>query len=227
EQSEVDTVKGTVSTHTTTLSQHATAIASKAEKSVVDTISGKVSTNTTTISQNATAISSKAEQSEVDTVKGTVSSHTSTLEQQASAISARLTQSQVDNLVSGKGYSTVSYVDNQMSATAEGIRSEMTAIENKIPSEIGGRNYALDTSSQYKNETVPMWQKPITERVYFKDVGLEIGDFVTLRMYIKVPKSEKYGICARINFYREDGTYTNKSGDYILTGSEGNSVVTI
>src|SRR5699024_1350493 len=85
---------------------------------------------------------------------------------------------------------------------------------------------ALDTSSQYKNETVLTWQKPITERVYFKDVGLEIGDFVTLRMYIKVPKSEKYGICARINFYREDGTYTNKSGDYILPGSEGYSVVT-
>src|SRR5699024_3022347 len=80
--------------------------------------------------------------------------------------------------------------------------------------EVGGRNYALDTSSQYKNETVLTWQKPVTERVYFKDVGLEIGDFVTLRMYIKVPKSEKYGICARINFYREDGTYTNKSGDY-------------
>src|SRR5699024_6205689 len=92
--------------------------------------------------------------------------------------------------------------------------------------EVGGRNYALDTSSQYKNETVLTWQKPVTERVYFKDVGLEIGDFVTLRMYIKVPKSEKYGICARINFYREDGTYTNKSGDYILPGNEGYSVVT-
>src|SRR5699024_5477466 len=39
-------------------------------------------------------------------------------------------------------------------------------------------------------------------------------------------KSEKYGICARINFYREGGKYTNKSGDYILPGSEGYSVVT-
>src|SRR5699024_163893 len=47
-----------------------------------------------------------------------------------------------------------------------------------------------------------------------------------MRMYIKVPASEKYGICARINFYREDETYTNKSGDYILPGSEGYSVVT-
>src|SRR5699024_6634740 len=104
------------------------------------TISGKVSTNTTTISQNATAISSKAEQSEVDTVKGTVSTHTSTLSQHAKEISARLTQSQVDNLVSGKGYSTVSYVDTEISATAKTIRTEMTAVEGKIPTQIGGRN---------------------------------------------------------------------------------------
>src|SRR5699024_2013263 len=31
--------------------------------------------------------------------------------------------------------------------------------------EIGGRNLAIGTSSQYKNETVLTWQKPITKRV--------------------------------------------------------------
>src|SRR5699024_623711 len=105
------------------------------------TLSGTVSTHSTTLTQQATAISSKAEQSEVDTVKGTVSTHTSTLSQHAKDISARLTQTQVNNLVNNKGYSTVSYVDTQISATAGAIRTEMTAVEGKIDGlEIGGVN---------------------------------------------------------------------------------------
>src|SRR5699024_270447 len=126
-------------------------------------ISGKVSTNTTTISQNATAISSKAEQSEVDTVKGTVATHTSTLSQQAKEISARLTETQVDNLVNGKGYSTVSYVDTEISATAGAIRTEMTAVEGKIPTEIGGRNYAKGTSKEFTSVLVGRYSGNLTE----------------------------------------------------------------
>src|SRR5699024_2984953 len=56
----VDTAEGKITTQGTAISQNATAIASKADKTVVDTLSGTVATHTTEISQNATAIASKA-----------------------------------------------------------------------------------------------------------------------------------------------------------------------
>src|SRR5699024_4609578 len=123
----VDKLSGTVTTQGTAISQNATDICNKAEQEEVNQIKDTVDTHTTEISQNATAITSKASQKEVDTVKGTVSTHTSTLSQHAKDISARLTSSQVDSLVSDKGYSTVSYVDAEISATAGAIRTEMTA----------------------------------------------------------------------------------------------------
>lgn len=142
-------VESTVSTLSSEFDEVAGKVELKADKSEVDTLSGTVSTHTTTLSQHATAISSKATQSEVDTVKGTVSNHTSTLSQHAKDISARLTQSQVDNLVSGKGYSTVSYVDAEMTATASAIRTEMTKVEGKIDGlEIGGRNLIPDSEKE-------------------------------------------------------------------------------
>src|SRR5699024_4269387 len=153
----VNQIKGTVDTHTTEISQNATAITSKADQTEVDTVKGTVNTHTTKISQNATAISSKAAQTEVDTVKGTVSSHTSTLSQHAKDISARLTQTQVNSLVNDKGYSTVSYVDTQMSATAGAIRTEMTAVESKIDGlQIGGRNL-LPQSGNFTGAPNSFW----------------------------------------------------------------------
>src|SRR5699024_3686145 len=50
----VDTAEGKITTQGTAISQNATAIASKADKTVVDTLSGTVATHTTEISQNAT-----------------------------------------------------------------------------------------------------------------------------------------------------------------------------
>lgn len=134
ESSLVNTIKGTVDTHTTEISQNATEIANKASSTSVNTLTGRVSTAETTITQHATAITSKASQTEVDTVKDTVSDHTSTLSQQATQISARLTSTQVNSLVDGKGLAPVTYVDNQITATAEGFGVELTKVENKIPS---------------------------------------------------------------------------------------------
>lgn len=143
--SKASDAESTVSTLSKEVDTVAGEVALKAAKSIVDTLSGTVSTHATTLTQHANSIASKASQTEVNTVKGTVATHTTTLEQQAKAISARLTQSQVDSLVTGKGYSTVSYVDNKMSVTAEGIRNEITAVEGKIPLEISNANL-LDNS---------------------------------------------------------------------------------
>ena len=206
----VDKLSGTVDTHTTEISQNATAITSKAAQTEVDTISGTVSTHTTTLSQHATAISSKAEQTEVDTVKGTVSTNTSMLSQQAKEISARLTQSQVDNLVSDKGYSTVSYVDTQMSATAGAIRTEMTAVEGKIPTQIGGRNYlkSSNLSSEAKiladGEVYNFSRTSPGTTPLFAGLKLEKGNYIYTIM-MKKPAGDTAG---RIRFHKNDVTIT-------------------
>lgn len=92
--------------------------------------------------------------------------------------------------------------------------------------EIGGRNLVEGSSDEWEPYHVAIWQNVYTSRMPYKDKGLEKGAYVTLRVYLKVPKGEKYGVCSRINVYRDDNSYTNVSGNYIEPGNEGYSEVT-
>ena len=212
-QSALSTANGldsTVSTLSSEVDTVAGKVTLKADQTEVDTVKGTVSTHTTTLSQHATAISSKASQTEVDTVKGTVATHTSTLSQQAEAISARLTQTQVNNLVSGKGYSTVSYVDTEMSATAGAIRTEMTAIEGKIPTEIGVRNLLKNSK--------PI--TPISTDAYHVATFHLTETPVVGETYTFVLKGELASTKTSFNIYNSGGairlTSLEKDGDYYV-----------
>ena len=214
----VDKLSGTVTTQGTAISQNATDISSKAEQEEVNQIKGTVDTHTTEISQNATAITSKASQKEVDTVKGTVATHTSTLTQQAKDISARLTQSQVDNLVSDKGYSTVSYVDTEISATAGAIRTEMTAVEGKIPTEIGGRNLIVGNGKEFVNTSLGQWgayaKSNLPWKVSLEEMGLKNGDHITFSAEFK-DLTPQNTVAIRIDFNRDSGGYGYRIGESI------------
>ena len=92
--------------------------------------------------------------------------------------------------------------------------------------EIGGRNLVEGSSDEWESYHVETWQNVYTDRMLYTDKGLEKNTYVTLRVYIKVPESERYGVKARINIYREDNTYLNLGGNLIAPGNEGYSEVT-
>lgn len=82
----------------TTVSQHATQLASKADKTTVDNINKTVTTQGTKITQNAESIKSKADSKTVDTIKGTVDKHSTSIEQNAKDIKSKASSSSVNAL---------------------------------------------------------------------------------------------------------------------------------
>src|SRR5699024_4550113 len=69
EQTEVDTLKGTVERQGTLLTQTAEEVSSKAEKSVVDTLTGRVANTESSVTQNAEEIAKKLTKSVYDSDK--------------------------------------------------------------------------------------------------------------------------------------------------------------
>jgi len=139
-QTDFNKLDGTVSNHETRISQNATELLSKADSSTVDTLNGIVSENSAQIGLNAESIGLKADSSRVDTVNEKVETNSANISINADEISRRLTSTEVNNLVEGKGYSTVSYVDSQINESAEGIYGSLADVRAEIPTEIGGRN---------------------------------------------------------------------------------------
>lgn len=91
-----------------------------------------VSTISLDVDDLAGQVSLKASQTEVDTVKGTVNNHTADISANAQAIQARLTSTQVNSLVDGKGLATATYVNNQITATADGILTSLENVNMKV-----------------------------------------------------------------------------------------------
>lgn len=84
-------VQTTAAAMQTTISQHATLIATKASQSSVDGLSGRVSTAETTLTQHAGQIQLKASQTAVDSLTGRVSTSESKITQQAGLITSTVT----------------------------------------------------------------------------------------------------------------------------------------
>lgn len=134
----VNTIKGTVDTHSTEISQNAKDIASKASSSSVNALTGRVSTAETSISQNATAITSKASTSSVNTLTGRVSTAETTLTQHATSIASKASQTEVDTV---KG--TVSNHTSTLSQHASQISARLTS--SQVNSLVDGKGLAKTT----------------------------------------------------------------------------------
>lgn len=142
-----------------------------------------VSTISSDVDELAGQVSLKANQTVVDQLSGTVSNHTAYISANAQAIQARLTSAQVNTLVDGKGFSTVNYVDNQISATANSFGVEMTRVEGKIDGlQIGGRNLLQKANvKRYGYVSYPKGIFYVLERLAMDDslIPVKPGDFLT------------------------------------------------
>ncbi|NQQ18706.1 hypothetical protein HO881_04255 [Streptococcus suis] len=130
---------------------------------------GKITTAETNIRQLVNDVSSKVSQSDYNTLTGRVTSAETAITQNAQEISKRLTKTQVDKAITDKGYQTKSQVDNNITGrgyitnsalqpyalsttvqtlvkeTADSFSRTISAVETKIPKELGIRNLIKGT----------------------------------------------------------------------------------
>ncbi|PJH69297.1 hypothetical protein CVR96_27060, partial [Salmonella enterica subsp. enterica serovar Typhimurium] len=185
----------TVSKHSTTISQNETDIKSKADSSTVDTLNNTVENHTTKISQNAEDISVKADSSTVNQLTGDVETNSADIRINADEISQRLTSTEVDNLVEGKGYSTVSHMENYVSNTAEGIYGSLSDVQAQIPTEIGGRNLLLNSKEE---RIYPIGLNHYEDYELSVDADYVQGQEVTISFDAKTSNgSDVFQICPR------------------------------
>ncbi|MFH0423212.1 phage tail spike protein [Streptococcus sp. A11] len=136
------------------------------------TTQDKVSTAETKINQLIRDVSSKVSQTDYNTLTGRVDSAETAITQNATEISKRLTSSQVESAITGKGYQTKAQVDNNITGrgyitssalqpyalattvqnlvreTADSFSRTISETKALIPTEVGGRNYLLNSKTE-------------------------------------------------------------------------------
>ncbi len=117
-------------------------------------------------------------------------------------------------------------------STSEGLakKSEITQLDDRLVarfSEIGGSNLIRKTSKYEKPMLVGIYATPLGPLTPLSELGLQPGDYVTFRVYIRAPYS--IGAMARINLeYNLNGLdYTAVTGNAIPGQAEGYSTVTV
>lgn len=86
-------------------------------------------------------------------------------------------------------------------------------------------NLFVGSVSEYRTASVGAWNGGMGFTSLLEDIGVKVGDSITLSAYFKNPTTATDSVSARINFVKADETYTNVSGNYIKPGEEGRSAV--
>lgn len=88
-------------------------------------------------------------------------------------------------------------------------------------------NLFVGSVSEYRNVGVGVWNGGMGFTSLLEDIGVKVGDNITLSAYFKNPTTAPDSVSARINFIKADGTYTSNSGNYIKPGEEGRSILSV
>ncbi|HFI0666200.1 TPA: phage tail spike protein [Streptococcus suis] len=136
------------------------------------TTQDKVSTAETKINQLIGDVSSKVSQTDYNTLTGRVDSAETAIAQNAQEISKRLTSTQIESAITSKGYQTKAQVDNNITGrgyitssalqpyalattvqnlvreTADSFSRTISETKALIPTEVGGRNYLLNSKTE-------------------------------------------------------------------------------
>lgn len=176
----------------TTVTQHATLIESKANSTTVDAIAGRVTTAEGSISTIAGKVELKANSTDVQTLTGRVTTAEGKITTQAGQIALKANQSVVDTLTGrvstteaqitatdGKVTTLTTKTDGnttsigQLQTSYSGLSSTVTQVKNNLEGmEIGGRNlivntesldgYSYKTSDKYMNFNIARTKKGST-----------------------------------------------------------------
>ncbi|AVK60527.1 hypothetical protein C5Z25_01515 [Lactobacillus sp. CBA3605] len=139
EQTIYDTLKGTVNTQGTQLSQTQTELAAKASSQSVNNLTKTVTDNTAAVKVVADGLQAKADSKTVDTLKQTVTSNTTAVKLASDGLKLKADSSVVDAI-----NNTVATHTAEIAANANGLTSKVSQTDFDAMS-IGGRNYALNS----------------------------------------------------------------------------------
>lgn len=151
-QTDFNTVKRTVESHTTSINQTTQSILLKADKTFVDGVKStaenaltKATSNANLISQTKAeltvandAIAQKVAKTDFNQLTGRVTTAETTIRNQAGEITKRLTSTQVYQAITAKGYQTKAQVDSNITSrgyitnAALGPYATTTVLENKV-----------------------------------------------------------------------------------------------
>jgi uncharacterized protein YjbI with pentapeptide repeats len=192
-----DKVVQQLADHTSLIEQTAKKIESKVESSTVNNLQQTVSNQSSTIEQQAKLISQKVDSTTYNGLKGTVDNHSSQIQQQVDLINLRVTEETYE----------------------QGVKNLQDNIDGI---QVGGTNLILNTSADYTDKLIGEYYSTFGNRVNLNNIGLKVGDSVTISFYVKVPSNSPASIYPRINFYNSDGDYKVVSGGIkINPGEEG------
>ncbi|WP_438831270.1 gp58-like family protein [Streptococcus pluranimalium] len=155
----VDMLSGRVTKAETSLTQQADEIALKANTSDVNTLTNRVTKAEASVKVNASQIALKANQTEVDSVKSRLQNAESSLTVQAKEIAQRVKTSDFN-----QAKQRLATAESKITQLGDKITTEISETVAKIPTEIGGRNYILDSQTQkvYSNNNILY---PITSEI--------------------------------------------------------------
>ncbi|WP_438831864.1 gp58-like family protein [Streptococcus pluranimalium] len=158
-QSAVDMLSGRVTRAETSLTQQADEISLKANTSDVNALTNRVTKAEASVTVNASQIALKANQTEVDSVKSRLQNAESSLTVQANEIVQRVKTSDFN-----QAKQRLATAESKITQLGDKITTEISETVAKIPTEIGGRNYILDSQTQkvYSNNNILY---PITSEI--------------------------------------------------------------
>lgn len=162
----------------------------------------------------------KLQAEKLTNIDGTLSKQNLSIEANAAAIQARATTSELNE---AKGDITQLRSDFELSAKqlSANFQSVKTTVEGI---EIGGRNYLLNTTKDFKTVTFSGWDRYLQD-VKFSDAGWKAGDWITARVYLK---PQKYQTKVHLDFRPDDeSAYVQVFGNVIDGGKEGYSTISV
>ncbi|MFC7783347.1 phage tail spike protein [Rossellomorea sp. GCM10028870] len=177
------------------------------------------------INQTEDGLTSKVSQTtynqKVSSLETQISQANTLIQQNSQQIQLKATKSDLDTL------------EGRVSGTESSLSIQAGLIESKVSQvefdglEIGGRNLAESTSSDYKEANMGAYNSTVQGNKPLEEMGLNVGDQVTFKAYIKNSSEGIDNIYPRFSFYRADGSYSIATGgEKIAPGSEGFSTYT-
>ncbi|GIN74038.1 hypothetical protein J14TS2_45130 [Bacillus sp. J14TS2] len=159
----------------------------------------------------------------VERIDNTVNSHSATLSAQADLIAAK-----VDDLTYKKDkdglIESIEANSLELSLLAEGLELTVTRKEFEAL-EISGRNLARGTSSNLTTRIIGQYGASNLLKVPIDGKLVSHGDQVTFSIYVQdIPEGET--VYPRLDWYRDDGTYTNDVNQAGRISSNGRIQIT-
>lgn len=171
-QIDFDAVKKTVESNSTAITQNQSAIELKADKTVTDALATAVNQTKSELKIAGDAVATKVSKTDFDATNQRLATAETTIRTQAGQIEQRLTSKQVESAITNKGYQTKSDVDSNITSrgyitssalqpyalsttvqnlvqeTADSFSRTLSETKALIPTEVGGRNYLLNSKTE-------------------------------------------------------------------------------